>query len=349
MQSILDRAVVFGTALAAGMVGGSLTAGAVALTATDIFLAIDLSSVNDVGFLTGEHLFIGADKVGPSSLFAGTTGTATSADGSYTDRRLSNVTIRGAGPSPTISWIGNEGAISRAEFNFSVLPAGAPPGPIFIPTADSSGIFHFSISGIEPDVTYDLDPSVATGYIYSTGSGDPNFASVQLPDIGNPAPYSLYLWDGSKFVFDALLAPETLFDFGPAGVDRFEILGIDPSLGVDPSNPLAFITTLTFAAAGDFTGTMTPIVADVAEPGSIALLGIGLAAFGRLRRPRLGAVPGLRRGELVGQGHGGELSGLAGEQAREPRCGGRTAGGPFTRGLDPRVGSQMGAVAPQHQ
>jgi hypothetical protein len=243
----------------------------------------------------------------------------------------------------------NEGAISRAEFNFSVLPPGAPPGPIFIPTADSSGIFHFSISGIDPDITYDLDPSVATGYIYSTGPGDPNFASVQLPDIGNPASYSLYLWDGSKFVFDALLAPETLFDFGPAGVDRFEILGIDPSLGVDPSNPTAFVTALTFAAAGDFTGTMTPIVADVAEPGSIALLGIGLAAFGRLRRPRLGAVPGLRRGELVGQCHGGELSGLAGEQAREPRCGGRTAGGPFTRGLDPRVGSRMGAVAPQHQ
>jgi hypothetical protein len=178
MQRILDRAVVFGTALAAGMVGGSLTAGAVALTATDIFLAIDLSSVNDVGFLTGEHLFMGADQVGPGILFPGTTGTATSADGSYTDRRLpahgstafpaqistglgaglvpydpsspdpfvnnpnllkpwtltftnpsasnsplrvttpsavgfspapfaSNVTIRGAGTSPTISWIGS--------------------------------------------------------------------------------------------------------------------------------------------------------------------------------------------------------------------------------------------------
>jgi hypothetical protein len=439
MKSMLNRTVVFGGALMAGVAGGSLTAGAVALTATDIFLAIDLSSVNDVGFLTGEHLFMGADQVGPPSLFAGTTGTTTSADGSYTDRRLpahgstafpaqistgigaglipydptspdpainnpnllkpwtltftnpsasnsplkvatpsavgfspapfaSNVTIRGAGTTPTVSWIGsangsfvniynknqctdglpgnslaecalrgrgwpnailsrgnrapsdsliipagvlndadhyviqvaesitrdgtrntahhNEGAISRAEFNFSVLPADAPSGPIFIPTADSSGIFHFSISGIDPDVTYNLDPSAAMGYIYSTGLGNPNFASVTLPDIGNPNPYSLYLWDGSKFVFDALLAADTAFDFGPGGVDRFEILGIDPSLGVDPSNPTAFITALTFAGAGGFTGTMTPIVADVAEPASIGLLGIGLAAFGRLRRSR---------------------------------------------------------------
>jgi hypothetical protein len=152
--------------------------------------------------------------------------------------------------------------------------------------------FNFTV---QTGQTYFIDPAVATGYIYKTGSGDPNFASVELPDIGNSSPYDLYLWNGSAFVFDTTLAADTLFDFAAGGVSEFEVLGIDPSLGLDPTNPTAFITALTFEGAGSFTGTMTPITTNVSipEPTSLVLLISGLLGLGLMRGYRNG-VKGIR-------------------------------------------------------
>jgi PEP-CTERM motif len=62
----------------------------------------------------------------------------------------------------------------------------------------------------------------------------------------------------------------------PGGVSEFEVFGIDPGLGLDPENPTAFITGLTFESAGNFTGTMTPITANVPEPASLTLVTSGL-------------------------------------------------------------------------
>ena len=137
-----------------------------------------------------------------------------------------------------------------------------------------------------------LDPLVATGFIYQIGATDPNFASVLLPNIGNSSPYQVYTWNGTAFVFDTSLAANTLLNFGPGGVSEFEVLGIDPSLALDPNNATDFITQLTFTGTGNFTGTMTPITTAVPEPSTWAMMilgfvGIGFMSYRRKSRPAL--------------------------------------------------------------
>ncbi len=164
--------------------------------------------------------------------------------------------------------------------NFEVLPNGAPP--VNLPAITVSGTqvtLGFNLR-VEPGLTYYLDPEVATGYVFKVGSGNPNCARVELPNIGNPTPYDLYFWNGSSFVFDTMLAADTVFDFASGGVSEFEVLGVDPSLGLSPTNPTAFITGLTFEGAGSFTGTMTPITVAVPEPSTWAMILVGFVGLG---------------------------------------------------------------------
>ena len=160
----------------------------------------------------------------------------------------------------------------------SFSPSNAPPpfaGSIYTPNVISgtgSAIYEFDMS-VAAGVTYNIDPLMAHGYIYQIGASDPNFASVELPNIGNLNDYSLYLWKNGKWVFDASLAPDTLFNFGPGGVSGFEKFSASTPASTLPT-ATAFVTQVSFVGGGSFTGSMTAVVP---EPSTWAMLMLGFA------------------------------------------------------------------------
>jgi hypothetical protein len=156
--------------------------------------------------------------------------------------------------------------------------------PTVTPTASSTGGPSYQFNNpVSQGTPVLLDPLVATGFIYKTGATDPNFASVLLPNIGNSVPYQVFTYNGTAFVFATNLAANTLFNFASGGVNEFEVLGIDPSLALDPNNATDFVTQLTFTGSGNFTGTMTPITTEVAavpEPSTWAMMILGFMGMG---------------------------------------------------------------------
>jgi hypothetical protein len=186
---------------------------------------------------------------------------------------------------------------SRSFTAFFTATSGTITTPIVLPSVLSTlsqfggPIYKFDTPVIE-GVPISIDPSAAIGFIYEIGSGDPNFVSVELPNVANPEPYDLYLWNGSEFVFDTTLAADTTFTFASGGVSEFEVLGIAPSVGLNPNSATDFVTQLTFTGSGTFTGTMTPVIA-VPELSTWAMLVVGFSGLGyaRYRARKLQSAP----------------------------------------------------------
>ena len=174
---------------------------------------------------------------------------------------------------------------SRSFFDFTPLPAdyqtvigcaATPSCPVYLPTHIHTGAYEFTINDIVAGQTYFVDPPVAIGFDYAIGPGDPNFKSVLLPEAGDNI-FDLYLWNGSEYKYHVSVASGFNYTF-PTGVDRFRVLGIEASAGLDPNNVTAFITGLTFVSSGQFTGTMTPIVVSELSTADFFLHGNGASA-----------------------------------------------------------------------
>jgi hypothetical protein len=175
---------------------------------------------------------------------------------------------------------------SRSFTAYFAPTSGTINGSIVLPTVSSTlsqyggPTFEFD-TPVTEGAPISIDPPSAEGFIYNIGTGDPNFASVELPNVGNPTPYDLYLWNGSAFVFDTTINPDSVFDFSAGGVSEFEILGIASSVGLNPNSATDFVTQLTFEGSGTFTGTMTPVIS-VPELSTWAMMLLGFAGLGFL-------------------------------------------------------------------
>jgi len=128
-----------------------------------------------------------------------------------------------------------------------------------------------------------FDPIVSVGYDYSV-TGGPLFASVLIPSA-LPQGDSNFILELPGFGNYSLLAGTTfnLLGVNPLGFSDFRISDIDPAEMLDPTNPTAFVTGLTFTAPGTVTVTQNPIIQNtggVSVPEPSNLLGLGLLGFG---------------------------------------------------------------------
>ncbi|MBT3144860.1 PEP-CTERM sorting domain-containing protein [Neptunomonas phycophila] len=148
--------------------------------------------------------------------------------------------------------------------------------------------FDFLFEVLDGEVVY-IDPEVAIGYDYIvTDSSSPLVASVILPTGFGDDEYAIYVWDGSEYVFVSELTAGDEYFFADA-VDNFRVMGIETDANVDPADPLAFITGLTFNSSGTVYMSQTPVVFNtdasaVPLPGTLVLMGLGLFAMGAYRR-----------------------------------------------------------------
>ena len=152
---------------------------------------------------------------------------------------------------------------SRTLFEYTPLVGGGAGVAVYLPSLGPNGTFKFDIA-VNANDTVAIDPVSAVGYIYDVGSGNPNFRSVMLPNVGD-GQYTIDVFDAALGQYRPGFAATAgvTYDFialgYPSGTSKFRVKGIESSAAIDVTNTTAFVTTVGFMAEGRFTGTMTPI------------------------------------------------------------------------------------------
>jgi hypothetical protein len=164
-----------------------------------------------------------------------------------------------------IEGINNDGQACGFYYDDQFNSHGFIATPVVEPTGTSSnGSYTFEVD-VVPDQQIFIDPPPALGFDYAIGSGDPAITTVTLPIGVGDSQYMLIV-NGREYA----LAGGQTFDFRangyPAGVGDFRVTDIEAGAGLDPADPEAFPTRLTFAASGRFSGSMTPLCLNHALP-----------------------------------------------------------------------------------
>lgn len=181
--------------------------------------------------------------------------------------------------------------------NLAPSTPGTTPNNPLLPTPDPSNPNGFTFPGVTvgngglgTTTPIFFDPIVSVGYDYSV-TGGPLFASVLIPNA-LPQGDSQFTLELPGFGNYSLLAGTTfnLLGINPLGFSNFRISGIDLAEMLDPTNPTAFVTGLTFTSAGTVTVTQNPIVQNtdnVSVPEPSYLFGLGLFGFGAFFKRQL--------------------------------------------------------------
>ena len=148
--------------------------------------------------------------------------------------------------------------------------------------------FVFTLPEVEAGETIWFDPDVSTGYTYTAGNGG-QFASVTAPTLlsVNDADGYLITFTDSLGVEEtkALMAGQTL-DF-PFPVTTFTLTGINEDLMLDPTDPTAVVTGVSFEDTGSYTVSQAAIITSttsVPAPSSIAIFLLSLVGISLTRK-----------------------------------------------------------------
>ncbi len=185
----------------------------------------------------------------------------------------------------TTNVAGGEAGLWSFAIRNGQLPGSSASNPLMPVASDEGWNFDFNVVAGTPVF---IDPDIAIGYDYIVNGG-PSITSVLLPTFGDGL-YDLWLWNGEAWVASGdVLTGGVTFTFAEA-VTRFRILGIEEGAALDPLNPTAFVTGLTFSETGPVSMSQNPIVVTVPvpEPETYAmfLAGLGLIAAARRRMAR---------------------------------------------------------------
>ncbi len=202
---------------------------------------------------------------------------------------------------------GGEAGVWRFEYRNGelqdpVFSAPAPTGSTgtgtaddpFMPIENDSDLpgWAFEII-VGPEEVIFIDPEVAIGYDYYVDNGE-NFASVILPTGFDDNLFDLWLLDanGDWILQSDLLTGGVEYFFGPDGVSAFRIMGIDITGMLDPTDPTAFVTGVSFVDNGSGQPQQQSIrqvaiaqeVNDVSEPNGLALMLLALGGIVAMSR-----------------------------------------------------------------